>query len=121
MPGGFLITTLAYQRFVDANDLKASILALARPEVVEGVVSFEKAAKRIRQLFDEQDLVSEVRAEIGAAYDALGDRPAVAVRSSATAEDSREVSFAGQHETYLNVTGAASNASCEVLRYRSER
>ena len=81
VPGGFLITTLVYRRFVDANDLEARILALARPEVVEGVVSFEKVAKRIRQLFDEHDLESGIRSEISAAYDALGDRPAVAVRS----------------------------------------
>ena len=132
VPGGFLITTLAYRDFVEANDLKARILALARPEVVEAVVSFEKAAERVRQLFDEQDPVSEVRAEIGAAYDALGDRPAVAVRSSATAEDSPEVSFAGQHETYLNVRGAdavgtaikhcwASLWTARAMRYRHER
>ena len=48
VPDGFLVTTSAYRRFVDANDLKATILALARPEVVEGIVSFEKASERIR-------------------------------------------------------------------------
>ena len=67
VPGGFLITTLAYRDFVEANDLNARILILARPGVVEGIVSFEKAAKRIRQLFDEHDLESGIRAEIGAA------------------------------------------------------
>ena len=76
------------------------------PEVVEGAASFEKAAKCIRDLFDEHDVGSGIRSEIGAAYEALGDGPAVAVRSSATAEDSRDASFAGQHETHLNVSGA---------------
>ena len=123
---------MAYRDFVDASDLQARILVLAQPEVVEGVVSFEKAANRIRQLFDEHDLESGISSEIGAAYDALGDRPAVAVRSSATAEDSPEVSFAGQHETYLNGRGpdavAAAAKDCwaslwtaRAMRYRHER
>ena len=132
VPDGFLVTTSAYRDFVDASDLQARILVLAQPEVVEGVVSFEKAANRIRQLFDEHHLESGISSEIGAAYDALGDRPAVAVRSSATAEDSPEVSFAGQHESYLNVRGpdavAAAVTDCwaslwtaRAMRYRHER
>ena len=132
VPRGFLVTTFAYRRFVEAHGLEAGILALARPEVVEGVVSFEKAAERIRQLFHEHDLEFGIGSEISAAYDALGDRPAVAVRSSATAEDSADASFAGQHETRLNVKGAgavvAAVRDCWVslwtaraMRYRHER
>ena len=132
VPRGFLVTTFAYRDFVEANDLKARILALARPEVVEAVVSFEKAAERIRQLFDEHDLEFGIGSEISAAYDVLGDRPAVAVRSSATAEDSADASFAGQHETYLNVRGADAVAAAvrdcwvslwtaRAMRYRHER
>ena len=132
VPGGFLVTTRAYREFVEAHDLKARILTLARPELVDGVVSFRKATDGIRQLFDEHDLPSGVRAEISAAYDALGHRPAVAVRSSATAEDSPDVSFAGQHETCLNVTGEdavatavkdcwASLWTARAMSYRHER
>ena len=132
VPDGFLVTTRAYREFVEANDLEERIRALARPEVVDGLVSFRQAADSIRRLFDEHDLTSRARAEITAAYDALGNRRAVAVRSSATAEDSAEVSFAGQHETCLNVTGAdavavavkdcwASLWTARAMGYRHER
>ena len=132
VPGGFLVATCAYRDYVEANDLGARILTLARPELVDGVVSFTKAAECIRQLFDEHDLTSGVKAEIGAAYNVLEGRPAVAVRSSATAEDSPDVSFAGQHETFLNVAGAdavatavkdcwASLWSARAMAYRHER
>ncbi|MDE0451600.1 MAG: PEP-utilizing enzyme [Gammaproteobacteria bacterium] len=132
VPDGFVVTTFAYRDFVEASDLNARILDLAKPQVVEGIVSFEKAAKRIQELFDEHDVGSGIRSEISAAYDALGDRPAVAVRSSATAEDSPDASFAGQHETHLNVRGAApvvaavkdcwgSLWTAQAMRYRHER
>ncbi len=132
VPDGFLVTTSAYRDFVEANDLGPRILDLAKPEVVEGSVSFDKAAKRIRALFDEHDIGSGIRSEINAAYDGLGDRPAVAVRSSATAEDSRDASFAGQHETHLNVNGVqavvnavkdcwASLWTARAMHYRYER
>ena len=132
VPGAFLITTRAYRAFVGANDLEDRILALAGPEVVDGAVSFRKAEDGIRELFDAHDLTSAVREEIAAAYDALGSRPPVAVRSSATAEDSSEDSFAGQHETCLNVTGAdaivtavkdcwASLWTARAMSYRHER
>ena len=132
VPDGFMVTTSAYRDFVEVNDLGARILDLAKPEVVEGSVSFDKAAKRIRALFDEHDIGSGIGSEINAAYDGLGDRPAVAVRSSATAEDSRDASFAGQHETHLNVNGAravlnavkdcwASLWTARAMHYRHER
>jgi pyruvate, water dikinase len=53
------------------------------------------------------DIPGELAEAVEAAYDELGDEPAVAVRSSACAEDSQEASFAGQQETYLHVRGAA--------------
>jgi pyruvate, water dikinase len=56
----------------------------------------------------------ELRAEIAAAYEALGDNPAVAVRSSAIGEDSADATFAGQHDTYLWVRGA--EAVCAAVR-----
>lgn len=132
VPDGFVITTFAYRDFVESSDLNSRILDLARPRVVEGIVSFEKAANRIRELFDEHDVGSGIRSEISAAYGALGDRLAVAVRSSATAEDSPDASFAGQHETHLNVRGAdavvaavkdcwASLWTAQAMRYRHER
>ena len=90
------------------NDLQQAILDLAKPALVESSVSFESAAVAIQALFEQADLPSEIIAEIQQAYDALNERgqaPAVAVRSSANAEDLPDLSFAGQQDTYLNVRG----------------
>ena len=107
VPGGFLVTTSAYRLFVSENDLQARILELARPGLTDGTVSFQKASESIRQLFAEPELSEELVAEITETYAALPvDDPALAVRSSANAEDLPDLSFAGQQETYLNVRGA---------------
>ena len=107
VPGGFLVATSAYRQYVSENDLQSRILELAKPELSEGTISFQKASESIRQIFAEADLSEELVAEITEAYTALpGDDPALAVRSSANAEDLPDLSFAGQQETYLNVRGA---------------
>jgi pyruvate,water dikinase len=106
VPDGFLVTTSAYRRFVSENDLQLRILELARPELKDGAVSFQKASESIRQLFAEAELSQDLVAEITGAYARLSDDdPALAVRSSANAEDLPDLSFAGQQETYLNVRG----------------
>ena len=105
MPGGFQVTTSAYRRFVAGNRLQERIVALARPAVVEGRASFEQASAAIGQLFADTELSAAIAA--GAlAGGALEGEPALAVRSSANAEDLPGLSFAGQQETFLNVTGA---------------
>ena len=106
VPGGFQLTTAAYKGFVADNNLQEKILELAKPGLNNGTVSFELASKNIRQLFGGIELSAELVAEVREAYAALeGDDPAVAVRSSANAEDLPGLSFAGQQETYLNVRG----------------
>ena len=105
VPSGFQVTTAAYRRFVESNDLQDKIVVLARPVVKGRTASFEEASQRIRQLFADHQLNVDIAEEIGAAYGALDEAPAVAVRSSATAEDLPGLSFAGQQETYLNVRG----------------
>ncbi len=110
VPGGFVVTTSAYTAFVDANNMHDDILKLARPEVVEGRASFENASKSIQQLFTDGNLPADLDKAIREAYAELVidhdvGNPAVAVRSSATAEDLPGLSFAGQQETYLNVRG----------------
>ncbi len=108
VPDGFHLTTSAYQQFVTENDLQRAILDLAKPALVESSVSFESAAATIQALFEQANLPSEIIAEIQQAYNALNERgqaPAVAVRSSANAEDLPDLSFAGQQDTYLNVRG----------------
>ena len=106
VPGGLHIATAAYRRFVADNALEAHILALARPVLKQGVVSFEQAAADIGSLFAAAEVADDVRDAIAAAYGSLPNAPPVAVRSSATAEDLPDLSFAGQQETFLNVTGA---------------
>ena len=106
VPGGFLVTTAGYRGFVADNNLQDQILALAKPTMVEGRASFERSSTSIQTLFADIVLAAEVTAEIRQAYEALDGQPPVAVRSSANAEDLPGLSFAGQQETYLNVTGA---------------
>ncbi len=104
VPPGFVVTTEAYWAHVQANELGEEILELAtkrRPEV---------AAARIGALFTEAPMPVGLHNELLEAYQALG-RPPVAVRSSATAEDLPDASFAGQQDTYLNVRGEAALAS----------
>jgi len=106
VPGGFLVTTNAYRSFVADNNLQDKILESAKPAVVEGRASFEQSSANIQTLFADIALSEEITTEIRTAYEALDGEPPVAVRSSANAEDLPGLSFAGQQETFLNVTGA---------------
>jgi pyruvate,water dikinase len=101
VPPGFAVTTDAYREFLAATGLAAEI-----DRELEGagdIAGQQRASERIRGLFEEASPAEAVSAEIGRAYAALGELEAapVAVRSSATAEDGAEASFAGQQETYL--------------------
>ena len=131
VPGGFQITASAYRRYVAHHNLQAKILELAKPEIVEGAVSFENASSNIGRLFADKDLPAELLTDIRSAYEMLPGSPAVAVRSSANAEDLPELSFAGQQETYLNVKGGvqvseavkkcwASLWTAQAINYRHE-
>ena len=108
VPPGFTIATSAYRQFVLDIGLAEAVVDLARPQVVGGIASFEAASERVQAMFAETPLGNELKEEIGAAYAALGPgEPQVAVRSSANAEDLPDLSFAGQHDTYLNIRGVA--------------
>jgi len=108
-PPGFCVTTAAYRRFVDANRLEPEIVRLSAAASTADPQSLETASAQIRGLFEQGQIPDEIASEVRAAYAALpGDRggpPAVAVRSSATAEDLPDMSFAGQQDTYLNIIG----------------
>ncbi|HVY63355.1 MAG TPA: phosphoenolpyruvate synthase [Gammaproteobacteria bacterium] len=101
--GGFATDVAAYWAFVAANDLRA-VIDGAIDDYLAVRVPLDQAGKRIREAFLAGTLPAAVADAILAAYRALGS-PAVAVRSSATAEDLPEASFAGQQETFLNVRG----------------
>jgi rifampicin phosphotransferase len=106
VPPGFVLSTEAYRAFVSANGLDEQILTLAQLPTDAGTSGYEAAADRIRTLFTDAEIPEQLAAEIAEARSALGD-VAVAVRSSATAEDLEGASFAGQQDTYLNVRGDA--------------
>ena len=102
VPEGFHIGTSAFQLFMAHNDLKPQLEELAKPQVINGRLSFERAARQIREVLNTAALPAELADAILRAWDNLGS-PAVAIRSSATAEDMPEHSFAGLQDTYLNV------------------
>lgn len=103
VPRGFILPTEAYRAFVDANAL-TNVIADAVDGIAAGDAEpLEAASAQIRAAFSTGKMPAETESAIRAAYVGLG---AVAVRSSATAEDLPDLSFAGQQDTYLNVIGA---------------
>ncbi len=109
VPDGFATTSGAYWEFLKANELTDEIRSLLEGWE-NGDKSLEKAGKSIRRLFLRTRFPKEIAEAIRNAYSELGqryntDEVDVAVRSSATAEDLPTASFAGQQETFLNVTG----------------
>lgn len=109
VPDGFAITARAYWRFVENNSLRP-VIEEHLNRWAEGKQSLEKTGKAIRHLFRKASFPEDVSSAIAQAYRELGERynmedVDVAVRSSATAEDLPEASFAGQQETFLNVRG----------------
>jgi pyruvate,water dikinase len=104
VPPGFIITTGAYRAFVGANNLGDAILATIDPLVADDASALELASRKIRAAFSAGKVPADIAASIRQAYADL-DQPSVAVRSSATAEDLPDLSFAGQQDTFLNVVG----------------
>jgi phosphohistidine swiveling domain-containing protein len=108
VPPGFHITTAAYRYFVTENGLQEQILATVSAVTADQPTSLEEASRKIGRMFAQGSMPAEIATAIRQAYVALGgDDLSVAVRSSATAEDLPELSFAGQQETYLNMRGEA--------------
>jgi pyruvate,water dikinase len=109
VPGGFAPPAEAFRHFLSHQQLDERISNLLSKLDIEDVTALAKAGKTIRQWIIETPLPEDLENSIRAAYDTLskdieGDS-IVAVRSSATAEDLPDASFAGQQETFLNVKG----------------
>jgi pyruvate,water dikinase len=104
VPRGFIIPTAAYRAFVEANHLAEVITASIAGLAADNAAQLENASAHIRAAFSAGEVPVETDAIIRAAYAELNGRP-VAVRSSATTEDLPDLSFAGQHDTYLNILG----------------
>ena len=110
VPGGFATTAEAYRAFLSHNGLNERISAALAELDVDDVVELARVGAQIRQWILETPFPAELEADIKAAWDKLvadagTDQISVAVRSSATAEDLPDASFAGQQETFLNIQG----------------
>jgi pyruvate,water dikinase len=113
VPPGFAITAHAYEEFITKTGIAQEIYKIIDETVtdVNNPKQYEEASKKIRSLIESSSMPSEIEKSIRDAYNELnkqteGTEAFVAVRSSATAEDLPDASFAGQQETFLNVRGA---------------
>lgn len=109
VPSGFATTSAAYWRYIDANGIRDKIAALVT-EWQEHKLTLAETGQMVRSLFIRGTWPEDTAAAIKANYRELSAKAgvenlSVAVRSSATAEDLPDASFAGQQETYLNITG----------------
>lgn len=114
IPNGFATTALAYQRFIDANNLREKIAEILKDLDTRDMNNLAERGRKVREAILQAEFPEDLKKEILSAYrDLCGaytkDRSDidVAVRSSATAEDLPDASFAGQQETFLNIKGEA--------------
>lgn len=116
VPFGFIVTSQAYDHFMNTNQLYEKIQAIIDDTNVDNLLDLRRNSLKIRNLIIDGEMPSELRSQILTYYkdlsnkycDSYGnpqDYTDVAVRSSGTAEDLPDASFAGQQDTYLNVRG----------------
>lgn len=108
VPGGFATTAQAYRDFLEQSGLNDRIHAALDALDVDDINALTKTGAQIRQWVMEADFPARLDSEIRTAFAEMAagnDNMAVAVRSSATAEDLPDASFAGQQETFLNIRG----------------
>ncbi|MDI6815220.1 MAG: phosphoenolpyruvate synthase, partial [Dehalococcoidales bacterium] len=104
IPPGFIVTANAYHYFLQSSKITDKIRHLLEPLDPEDSKQLQQIAAKIKQVIRDATMPLELAKEIQEAYIKMG-KGLVAVRSSATAEDLPEASFAGQHSTFLNVQG----------------
>ncbi len=117
VPPGFCVTANAYQHFITENGLDETIRVLMYGLDEEDVNRLQEVSLSIQKAMTERPIPTDLEEELIDAYAAFSGQlwildPEVAVRSSATAEDLPEASFAGQQDTYLHISGSE-----ELLRY----
>ncbi|MDN5562035.1 MAG: phosphoenolpyruvate synthase, partial [Psychrobacter sp.] len=107
VPGGFATTSNAFNRFLNETGLLDKINNELKTLDVDDVKKLAETGKKIRTWIIEQELPSDLEQEVRQSFETMsgGEDIAVAVRSSATAEDLPDASFAGQQETFLNIRG----------------
>jgi pyruvate, water dikinase len=106
VPGGFATTAQAFWDTLDQNHLREKISARLVSLDINDVAALQAAGRDVRNWVERMEFPPALEQGIRSAYAAMGEHVSVAVRSSATAEDLPDASFAGQQETYLNVRGA---------------
>jgi pyruvate,water dikinase len=139
VPPGFAITAYSYKKFIEETGISTKIYEIIKETITNpnDPKQYDIASKKIRKLIEATPMPKEIENAIKSTYKELGKRlntkdAFVAVRSSATAEDLPDASFAGQQETYLNVKGAddliKSTVKCwsslftpRAIFYRSEK
>jgi len=136
VPGGFAITASAYRHFVEKAGIREAMEKLLKGLDTRDVADLQRRGMQIRELFLSASFPADLRQEILGAYGRLcerygGGKQEVAVRSSATAEDLAEASFAGQQDTFLNVRGLGLLDACRrcfaslftdrAISYRADR
>ncbi len=112
IPGGFVITVASYQKFIEENNLNDEIQRIIKETNINDIESLRRSGLAIRQLIRNGRFPKDLAELIIKEYKTLSEfheseNVDVAVRSSATAEDLPDASFAGQQESYLNVRGPA--------------
>ncbi|CAM4035780.1 phosphoenolpyruvate synthase [Listeria booriae] len=112
VPTGFCLTTEAYQRAVSENEALQALLHQLSAQKITNQDQISKIGQSIRVLIEEIEIPREIEAEITDHLAKIGFEQAYAIRSSATAEDLPTASFAGQHDTYLNIIGKT-----EILKH----
>jgi len=116
IPNGFAVTTKAFSEFINHNNLKERIQEKLDTIEYSDLVSLRRTGLEIRMMIQNGDFTNELEnkivntySELSSQYNDINGDPQqstdVAVRSSSTAEDLQDASFAGQQETYLNVRG----------------
>lgn len=126
VPPAFIVTCEAFKKFLEHTGIKGHVFGLLRELDVDDTSKLEEASEKIKEIIVHTNIPENMKADIVEAYDNLNideevlketnndvlklvktgrDMPFVAVRSSATAEDTEGASFAGQQETFLNVKG----------------
>ncbi|MDV0443707.1 phosphoenolpyruvate synthase [Methanorbis rubei] len=105
VPQGFVVTAQAFRKFLQLTKLEDSIFDILEKLNVDDNDALNSTADMVKEMVSSVKIPDQIKKEISASYKKMGSETVVAVRSSATAEDLPDASFAGQQETYLNILG----------------
>jgi pyruvate, water dikinase len=108
VPPGFTTTSYAYQKFIEENNLDIKVKHLLNTVNYDDPNSINEVSRHLKRLVRAAVVPHEIVEKVFSFYRHLGSNALVAIRSSATSEDSKDASFAGQQETYLNIKGESS-------------